>query len=46
MVGFDLTMNYYNDFGYRSCLLAGQITDSSVGLISHDAGWLRLTTKP
>ena len=45
MVGFDLTMNYYNDFGYRSCLLAGQITDSSVGLISHDAGWLRLTTQ-
>lgn len=45
MVGFDLTMNYYNDFGYRSCLLAGQITDSSVGLISHDAGRLRLTTQ-
>ena len=45
MVGFDLTMNYYDDFGYRSCLLAGQITDSSVGLVSHDAGRLTLTTR-
>ena len=44
-VGFDLTMNYYDDFGYRSCLLAGQITDSSVGLVSHDAGRLTLTTR-
>ena len=45
MAGFDLTMNYYDDFGYRSCLLAGQITDSSVGLVSHDAGRLTLTTR-
>ena len=45
MVGFDLTMNYYDDFGYRSCLLAGQITDSSVGFVSHDAGRLTLTTR-
>ena len=38
-------MNYYDDFGYRSCFLAGQITDSSVGLVSHDAGRLTLTTR-
>lgn len=45
MAGFDLTMNYYDDFGYRNSLLAGHISDSSVGLISHDAGRLTLTTR-
>lgn len=45
MAGFDLTMNYYDDFGYRNYLFAGQVTDSSVGLISHDAGRLTLTTR-
>ena len=29
MAGFDLTMNYYDDFGYRNSLLAGHISDSS-----------------
>ena len=43
MAGFDLTMNYYDDFGCRNYLFAGQVTDSSVGLISHDAGRLTLT---
>ena len=45
MVGFDLTMNYYDDFESRNYLLAGRIADSSVGLIFHDAGRLTLTPR-
>lgn len=45
MAGFDLTMNYYDDFGYRNSLLAGHISDSSVGLLSYNAERLTLTTQ-
>lgn len=45
MTGVDLTMSYYNDFGYRDCLFAGQVSDSAVALLSYDAGRLRLTTQ-
>ena len=45
MAGFDLTMNYYDDFGYRNSLLAGHISDSSVGLLSYNAERLTLTTR-
>lgn len=44
MTGLDLTMNYYNDFGYEDCRFLGQISDSAVALLSYDAGRLRLTT--
>lgn len=45
MTGFDLTMNYYNDFGYQDYLFIGQVSDSAVALLSYDAGRLRLTTQ-
>lgn len=44
MTGLDLTMSYYNDFGYEDCRFLGQISGSAVALLSYDAGRLRLTT--
>lgn len=44
MTGLDLTMSYYNDFGYEDCRFLGQVSDSAVALLSYDAGRLRLTT--
>lgn len=45
MTGFDLTMNYYNDFGGQDYRFAGQVSDSYVALLSYDSERLRLTTQ-
>ena len=45
MTGFDLTMDYYNDFGGQDYLFAGQVSYSTVGLLSYNAERLTLTTQ-
>ena len=44
-VGVDLTMKYWNDFGFGDYLFAGLVSDSSVGFLNYDSGRLTLTTQ-
>ena len=43
MVGVDLTMRYWNDFGFGDCLFAGQVSDSALGFLGYDGERLMLT---
>lgn len=43
MVGVDLTMRYWNDFGFGDYLFAGQVSDSALGFLGYDGERLMLT---
>ncbi len=44
-VGVDITMRYWNDFGFGDYLFAGQVSDSALGFLDYDSGRLTLTTE-